>query len=59
VNGFDELFGVYVRAPFFLIQQLVPVIDSGSSIVLVSSLASTCRLWRDRGLRSDEVRSTP
>lgn len=37
---FDEQFAVNVRAPFFLVQQLVPMMSPGSSIVLTSSLAA-------------------
>jgi 3-oxoacyl-[acyl-carrier protein] reductase len=40
VQGFDELFAVNVRAPFFLVQQLLPILPQGSSIVFVSSLAA-------------------
>src|SRR3989454_4866089 len=40
VDDFDKLFAVNVRAPFFLVQQLLPILGSGSSIVLVSSLAA-------------------
>jgi NAD(P)-dependent dehydrogenase (short-subunit alcohol dehydrogenase family) len=40
VNDFDQLFAVNVRAPFFLVQQLVSFMDEGSSIVLISSLAA-------------------
>jgi 3-oxoacyl-[acyl-carrier protein] reductase len=40
LQDFDELFAVNVRAPFFLIQQLLPVLHPGSSITLVSSLAA-------------------
>jgi 3-oxoacyl-[acyl-carrier protein] reductase len=40
VEDFDELFAVNVRAPFFLVQQLLPILSDGSSIVLVSSLAA-------------------
>lgn len=40
VEDFDNLFAVNVRAPFFLVQQLLPILGSGSSIVLVSSLAA-------------------
>jgi 3-oxoacyl-[acyl-carrier protein] reductase len=39
VEDFDALFAVNVRAPFFLIQQLLPALCKGSSIVLLSSLA--------------------
>lgn len=40
VDDFDRLFAVNVRAPFFLVQQLLPIMREGSSIVLVSSLAA-------------------
>ena len=40
VEDFDRLFAVNVRAPFFLVQQLLPVLKEGSSVVLVSSLAA-------------------
>ncbi|SAK51449.1 short chain dehydrogenase/reductase family oxidoreductase [Caballeronia temeraria] len=40
VESFDDLFAVNVRAPFFLVQQLLPVLSQGSSVVLLSSLAA-------------------
>jgi NAD(P)-dependent dehydrogenase (short-subunit alcohol dehydrogenase family) len=40
VNDFDNLFATNVRAPFFLVQQLLPLLSEGSNIVLVSSLAA-------------------
>jgi 3-oxoacyl-[acyl-carrier protein] reductase len=40
VGDFDTLFAVNVRAPFFLIQQLLPILHDGSSVVLISSLAA-------------------
>lgn len=40
VDDFDELFAVNVRAPYFLVQQLLPAMCKGSSIVLLSSLAA-------------------
>lgn len=40
VAEFDRLFAVNVRAPYFLVQQLLPVLHEGSSIVMVSSLAA-------------------
>jgi 3-oxoacyl-[acyl-carrier protein] reductase len=40
VADFDELFAVNVRAPFFVVQQLLPILAEGSSIVFVSSLAA-------------------
>jgi 3-oxoacyl-[acyl-carrier protein] reductase len=40
VEDFDNLFAINVRAPFFLVQQLLPVLREGSSVVLLSSLAA-------------------
>jgi 3-oxoacyl-[acyl-carrier protein] reductase len=40
VQDFDDLFAVNVRAPYFLVQQLLPALREGSSIVLLSSLAA-------------------
>jgi len=40
VGDFDALFAVNVRAPYFLLQQLLPVMCKGSSVVLLSSLAA-------------------
>jgi 3-oxoacyl-[acyl-carrier protein] reductase len=40
VEDFDHLFAVNVRAPFFLVQQLLPILRNGSNIVLLSSLGA-------------------
>src|ERR1700716_3031722 len=40
VEDFDNLFAVNVRGPFFLVQQLLPIMSKGSSIVFLSSLAA-------------------
>jgi NAD(P)-dependent dehydrogenase (short-subunit alcohol dehydrogenase family) len=40
VEDFNDLFAVNVRAPYFLVQQLLPTLCKGSSIVLLSSLAA-------------------
>jgi 3-oxoacyl-[acyl-carrier protein] reductase len=40
VEEFDRMFAVNVRAPFFLVQQLLPLFGEGSSVVLLSSLAA-------------------
>jgi 3-oxoacyl-[acyl-carrier protein] reductase len=40
IEDFDRLFAVNVRAPFFLVQQLLPILHEGSSVVLLSSLAA-------------------
>jgi 3-oxoacyl-[acyl-carrier protein] reductase len=37
VEDFDKLFSTNVRSPFFLVQQLLPVLGGGSNIVLISS----------------------
>jgi NAD(P)-dependent dehydrogenase (short-subunit alcohol dehydrogenase family) len=40
VEDFDSLFATNVRGPFFLVQQLLPVLGEGTSIVVVSSLGA-------------------
>ena len=40
VADFDQLFAVNVRAPFFVIQQLLPILTEGSSIIVTTSLAA-------------------
>jgi 3-oxoacyl-[acyl-carrier protein] reductase len=40
VEDFDNLFATNVRAPFFLVQQLLPVLGEGSSIIVTTSLAA-------------------
>jgi 3-oxoacyl-[acyl-carrier protein] reductase len=37
VEDFDNLFATNVRGPFFLIQQLLPILGEGSNIVVISS----------------------
>src|SRR5882724_4854688 len=37
VADFDNLFATNVRSPFFLVQQLVPILGEGSNIILISS----------------------
>ena len=37
VEDFDNLFATNVRGPFFLVQQLLPVLGEGSSVVVISS----------------------
>jgi len=41
LEDFDRLFAVNVRAPFFLVQQLLPIMSKGSSIVFLSSRAAS------------------
>ncbi|MDP5007738.1 MAG: SDR family oxidoreductase [Glaciimonas sp.] len=40
VEDFDRLFAINVRAPYFLVQQLLPLFVKDSSIVMISSLAT-------------------
>ena len=40
IEDFDRLFAVNVRAPFFLVQQLLPLLGEGSSLVMISSLGA-------------------
>ncbi len=40
VKDFDDLFALNVRAPFFLVQQLLPILPEGGSVIFVSSLAA-------------------
>jgi 3-oxoacyl-[acyl-carrier protein] reductase len=40
VKDFDDLFAVNVRAPYFLVQQLLPALCKGSSVILLSSRAA-------------------
>jgi NAD(P)-dependent dehydrogenase (short-subunit alcohol dehydrogenase family) len=40
VEDFDNLFATNVRSPFFLVQQLLPILGEGSNIIVISSLGS-------------------
>ena len=40
VEDFDNLFATNVRGPFFLVQQLLPVLGESSNIVVISSLGA-------------------
>jgi NAD(P)-dependent dehydrogenase (short-subunit alcohol dehydrogenase family) len=40
VEDFDSLFATNVRGPFFLVQQLLPVLGEGSNIILISSIGA-------------------
>jgi 3-oxoacyl-[acyl-carrier protein] reductase len=40
VEDFDSLFDTNVRGPFFLVQQLLPILGEGSSIIVISSAAA-------------------
>lgn len=40
VEDFDNLFATNVRSPFFLVQQLPPVVGDGSNIIVISSIGA-------------------
>jgi NAD(P)-dependent dehydrogenase (short-subunit alcohol dehydrogenase family) len=40
VEDFDNLFATNVRSPFFLVQQLMPILGEGSNIIVISSLGA-------------------
>jgi NAD(P)-dependent dehydrogenase (short-subunit alcohol dehydrogenase family) len=40
VQDFDNLFATNVRSPFFLVQQLLPVLGEGSNIIVISSIGA-------------------
>jgi len=40
VEDFDNLFATNVRSPFFLVQQLLPLLGDGSNIIVTSSIGS-------------------
>jgi 3-oxoacyl-[acyl-carrier protein] reductase len=40
VEDFDNLFATNVRSPFFLVQQLLPLLHDGSNIIVISSAAA-------------------
>jgi NAD(P)-dependent dehydrogenase (short-subunit alcohol dehydrogenase family) len=40
IADFDTLFATNVRAPFFLMQQLLPLLGEGSSVIVTTSLAA-------------------
>lgn len=39
-EDFDNLFATNVRSPFFLVQQLLPIVGEGSNIIVISSLGA-------------------
>src|SRR6266853_2170042 len=40
VEEFDTLFATNVRSPFFVVQQLLPVLGEGSNIIVISSIGA-------------------
>src|ERR1700724_2874040 len=48
VDDFDNLFATNVRSPFFLVQQLLPVLGEGSNIVVISSAVARTVVGKPR-----------
>jgi NAD(P)-dependent dehydrogenase (short-subunit alcohol dehydrogenase family) len=40
IKDFDDLFATNVRAPFFLLQQLLPMLGEGSNVIVTTSIAA-------------------
>ena len=40
VEDFDNLFATNVRSPFFLVQQILPILGEGSNIIVISSIGA-------------------
>jgi 3-oxoacyl-[acyl-carrier protein] reductase len=40
IEDFDNLFATNVRSPFFLVQQLLPVLGEGSNLIVISSVVA-------------------
>src|SRR3984893_2780449 len=40
IEDFDSLFATNVRSPFFLVQQLLPILGDGSNIIVISSIGA-------------------
>src|SRR5258707_9293904 len=40
IEDFDNLFATNVRSPFFLVQQLLPILGEGSIIIVISSIGA-------------------
>src|SRR3981081_299649 len=53
-EDFDNLFATNVRSPFFLVQQLLPVLGEGSKIMLISSIGAHAVLGKP-GLENPSI----
>jgi len=40
IEDFDNLFATNVRSPFFLVQQLLPILGEGSNVIVISSIGA-------------------
>jgi len=48
MEDFDSLFATNVRGPFFLVQQFMPILSEGSSIIVVTSLGARMVVGKPR-----------
>src|SRR5260370_34698158 len=48
VEDFDNLFATNVRSPFFLVQQLLPILGEGSNIIAISSIGARAVVGQPR-----------
>jgi 3-oxoacyl-[acyl-carrier protein] reductase len=48
IEDFDSLFATNVRGTFFLVQQLMPILSEGSSIIVVTSLGARMVVGKPR-----------
>jgi 3-oxoacyl-[acyl-carrier protein] reductase len=46
VVDFDNLFATNVRSPFFLVQQLLPILGKGSNIIVIPSLVARTVIFK-------------
>lgn len=44
-NHFDELFNMLVKGPFFTVQQILPLMKSGSSVIFNTSVATDIAMY--------------
>ena len=58
VADFDNLFATNVRSPFFLVQQLLPILGEGSNIIVISSLGAHAVVGKP-GLDNPSLLPTP
>src|SRR3979490_3495008 len=54
VEDLDNLFATNVRSPFFLVQQLLPVLGEGSNIIVISSIGAHAVLGKP-GLENPSI----
>src|ERR1700677_2781045 len=54
VEDFDNLFATNVRSPFFLVQQILPILGEGSNIIVISSIGAHAVLGNP-GLESPSI----